>query len=201
MDPLIERALRSIDELKDLADYRTRLENRRALTAEIENAISSRATEIARAIIAGRTGIELSQLTPAEERIIEAVATYLLIKKGQGTDATRTLIQIQNHGLIGAAESAVEKLTPGFQELKDRNREDLTYERIILDNPEEFSDRAKWFARRTLGESNASTKPPAKGDGPTQARTETLLAWLRARADVGNGSCSAHLFDREAALR
>jgi hypothetical protein len=37
---------------------------------------------------------------------------------------------------------------------------DLSYEQIIVDHPEEFSTRAQWFARRTLGLPNSTEKPP-----------------------------------------
>ena len=77
-------------------------------------------------------------------------------------DATRTLIQLRNRGLIGAAEAAVSRSTPtqGFQTLADADLVDLSYEQIIVDHPEEFSLRAIWFSRRTLRLPNEGDRPP-----------------------------------------
>ena len=56
-----------------------------------------------------------------------------------------------------------------------------------MDHPDEFSARAQWYARRTLGLPNDSTKPPAKSISPAQRRTETLLQWLKAQSASNSG--------------
>jgi hypothetical protein len=66
-----------------------------------------------------------------------------------------------------------------FRTLAEADLGDLSYEQIVLDHPDEFSPRAIWFSRRTLGLPNDSAKPPAKAISPTQTRTESLLSWLR----------------------
>ncbi len=100
--------------------------------------------------------------------------------------ATRTFQQLKNGGLLGAAEVAVAKAKPtlGFTVLNDADRSDLSYEQIIIDYPEEFSERAMWYARRALGLPNKTAKPPSSEDGFTQERTEALLLWLRGRRDA-----------------
>ncbi len=72
--------------------------------------------------------------------------------------------QLRNWGLIGAAEAAVSRAKPtqGFQALADANLADLSYEQIIVDHPDEFSPRALWFSRRTLGLPNDTDRPPAQ---------------------------------------
>lgn len=107
---------------------------------------------LGRNLIVERTGIDLSNLTPAEERIVEAVSEYVAVKKRDGKNAARTLVQLQNRGLIEAAETAVSKAKPtqGFVTFKEEDLEGLSYEQIILDHPEEFSPRARWYANRRL---------------------------------------------------
>src|SRR5262249_32934842 len=69
---------------------------------------------------------------------------------------------------------------------------DLSYEQIIVDHPEEFSARAIWYSRRTLGLPTGSDRPPAKAITPVQVRTETLVNWLRSRAISNGGYLSPH---------
>ena len=92
--------------------------------------------------------------------------------------------------MVEAAEVAVSKRKPtqGFKTLHDENLDDLSYEQIIVDHPEEFSPRALWYARRTLGLPNETDKPPSRASIPVQIRTEELIAWLRSGAVTGNGS-------------
>ena len=62
---------------------------------------------------------------------------------------------------------------PGFGE--------LSYEQIVVEHPEEFSDHAVWYARRALGLPNASPKPPARAVSRVNELTADLLAWVKAR--------------------
>ena len=120
--------------------------------------------DFVRAFVANRTGLDLTNLSAAEEKIVRAVTAYVVMKKQHGSDATRTLRQLRNRGLLGAAEAAVAKAKPtqGFQALVGANLKALSYEQIVLDHPDEFSARAIWFSRRTLGLRNAIARPPAK---------------------------------------
>jgi hypothetical protein len=168
MDEKVARTIRNISTLNDLAQFESNAQQRDALTDEIKDAIRVRSGELGRALITERTGLALTDLSPAEEKIVQAVSEYVGVMKRQGKDATRTLLQLRNRGLIDAAETAVAKSKPtqGFQTLADADLTDLSYEQIVLDHPDEFSPRAIWFSRRTLGMPNDSHKPPAKALNP-----------------------------------
>jgi predicted HNH restriction endonuclease len=189
MDERIGRVLRTIDDFERLAQFEENIRRQHAMTPEVEAALTTKAATLSHRIIADRTGLDLTQLTPAEERIVQAVAEYIGLMKRRGKDAPRTLMQLKRRGFIESAEVAVAKAKPtqGFQVLKEEDLEDLSYEQIILDHPDEFSQRAAWFARRTLGQENKTTKPPAKSSSVTQSHTEQLLDWLSERARRGNG--------------
>ncbi|WP_455186625.1 hypothetical protein, partial [Azospirillum palustre] len=190
MDERIARVLPKINNFKQLAWFEENVRHQNALTEEVAAAIKARSAHLGRSLIAARTGLDLTNLTPAEERIVEAVSEYVGVMKRRGKDASRTFLQLRNRSLIESAETAVarSKPTQGFQTLKDEDLEDLSYEQIILDHPEEFSPRAVWFANRTLGRPTDGDKPPARNVTAAQLRTESLLAWLKARAAAGNGS-------------
>ncbi|ANM18244.1 PUA-like domain-containing protein [Rhizobium sp. N541] len=184
MDEQITRLIGKIADFEKLATFEKNARRQGRLNAEIQAAIKVRAGELGRTLISQRTQLNLSELTPAEEGIVQAVAEYVGIKKHQGRNASRTFSQLKNRGLIGAAEEAVShaKTTAGFQTLADQNLSELSYEQIIVDHPTEFSPRALWYARRTLGLKNDSGTPPAKSVTAVQSRTTVLLDWLRARS-------------------
>lgn len=192
MDDRIARTIRGVKTLEELRQLEANARARNSLSDEIKEAIRTRTTTLGRAFVADWTGLNLTFLTPAEEKIVEAVSEYVGIKKREGRSWTRTLSQLRDRGLIGAAEVSVAKSNPtqGFTALAEADLEDLSYEQIVVDHPDEFSERAQWYARRTLGLPNESDKPPAKGDSLTQTRTETLLAWLRQNAAANGGRVS-----------
>ncbi|MBR0642920.1 EVE domain-containing protein [Plastoroseomonas hellenica] len=163
MDERLAHAIRTRTRQRDLTRLEDNIRKRGLLTPEVVAALDGRSGELARTVVAERTGLDLSNLTPAEEKIVRATATYLGIKIRGGTNANRTLLQIKHLGLIGAAEAAVSRSTTtlGFQTLSDAELPELSYEQIVLDHTEEFSDRAIWYARRTLGLPNSSPKPPS----------------------------------------
>ena len=144
MDERLARIISNIATLDGLAQFEANARRQNALDEEVKSAIKARSGELGRALVAERTGLDLSNLSPAEEKIVEAVSEYVGVMKKDGKDATRTLIQIRNRGLIGAAEAAVPRSTPtqGFQTLTDADLVNLSYEQIIIDHPEEFSPRA-----------------------------------------------------------
>jgi predicted RNA-binding protein with PUA-like domain len=168
MDEQVARTIGRISTLEGLAQFESNARRGNALTDEMKGAIKLRSAELGRTLVAERTGLDLGHLTLAEEKIVEAVSEYVGIMKRQGKDATRTLSQIRNRGLLEAAEAAVAKATPtqGFQTLADADLANLSYEQIIVDHSDEFSPRALWFARRTLGLLNDTERPPAKAAGP-----------------------------------
>jgi hypothetical protein len=129
------------------------VERHKASTDDVRAAIRAKSTELGRALVAEKTGLSLTDLTPAEEKIVLAAGEYAGIQKRRGNPATRTFSQLKNRGLIGAAEASVMKSKPtqGFEALSTANLVDLSYEQIIVDHPEEFSARAQWYSRRSLG--------------------------------------------------
>jgi predicted HNH restriction endonuclease len=189
MDERIERALRSVRSLDELTQLQQNIERQNALTDEVLGAIRAKTSDLGRALVVEKTGLDLTDLSPAEEKIIRAVSEYAGIQKRQGIPTTRTFGQLKNRGLLAAAEVSVMKSKPtqGFEALSDANLADLSYEQIIVDHPEEFSARAQWYARRTLDLPNDGDTPPAPGSSLTQERTERLIAWWRDRAAANSG--------------
>lgn len=200
MDEQVSRSLKAVTDFKGLVRLEKNVRERINFDEETATAFADRGQVIARGVIADRTGLDLRDPTPAEEKIIHAVSAYLSIKLRDGTNANRTIDQIRNRGLIEAAEVAVSKARPtqGYETLHREDRDDLSYEQIVVDHSEEFSPRALWFSRRTLGLDNKGEKPPASASIPAQIRTEELLGWLGARA-AGNGGNIAPFTNAEAA--
>lgn len=184
MDERIERALRSVQSLDALTTLQRNIERQNALTDEVLAAIRAKTADLGRALVIEKTGLDLADLSPAEEKIVRAVSEYAGIQKRQGIPTSRTFGQLKNRGLLAAAEVSVMKGTPtqGFEALADADLADLSYEQIIVDHPEEFSARALWYAKRTLGLPNESYKAPAPGASLTQDRTEQLIGWWQDRA-------------------
>lgn len=151
MDERINRSLAATKDFKELKQLEKNVRERAVFDDQIAAAFKERAEILARSIIADRAELDLSQLTPAEEKIVRAVSEYLAIKERENSNANRTLEQLRNRGLIEAAEIAVAKSKPtqGYETLQRANLENLSYEQIIIDHPEEFSPRALWFSRRT----------------------------------------------------
>ncbi len=189
MDERLARIIRNISTFEGLAQFEKNAGERDALNDEVRHAIKIRSAELGRALVSQRTGLDLSDLSPAEEKIVEAVSEYVGVMKREGKDATRTFLQLRNRGLIDSAETAVAKSKPtqGFQTLADADLADLSYEQIIVDHPDEFSSRALWYSRRTLGLPNDTDRPPAKSVTPVQRRTEALLEWLQGQSEANGG--------------
>lgn len=193
MDERLERVIRGCDTFQKLAQFQENAQERGALDDDVRSAIRQQSAVLGRSLVAKRTGLDLDNLDPAEERVIAAVSEYVGVMKRQGKDAGYTFKQIQAHGLLGAVESAVARSRPtqGFETLAEVGREDISYERIVIDFPDEFSPRALWFAQDTLGLPKQTEKPPAKGDLPVQKRTEIILQWLEERSQANGGRIPA----------
>ena len=56
--------------------------------------------------------------------------------------------------------------------LSDAGFAEISYEHIVVEHPEEFSDHAVWYARRTLGLPNALPKPPSQAASRVREQTE-----------------------------
>ncbi len=182
----MEQALRIIQNtrtLEGIAQIQKNAAEQQRLTPEIQSLLDARAGELGREYLRLQTGLSLEDLTAAEEKIVRAASTYIGIKVRDGSNANLTLKGLRNHGLRGAAEVAVNKLKPttGFETLSEAGLSDLSYEQIIVDHPEEFTSRALWYARRTLGLTNASPSPPPPAKAAVQEQTDLLLHWLKAR--------------------
>lgn len=185
----IERMLATVTSIDKLFVWERNLKNAARWDVEIEAASNRLGSLLLHSFLAERTGLSLVDLTPAQERIVQVVCDYVLIKKRAGTNAGRTLDQIRNRGLIEAAEVSVCRAQPtqGYETLVDEGQESLSYEQIIIDHPEEFTDRALWYARRTLGLPNEFDHPPTVSSSRVQVRTTELVRWLRNRAARGRG--------------
>ncbi|SDZ67582.1 Predicted restriction endonuclease, HNH family [Variovorax sp. YR266] len=189
MDEKNFRTIANLGSWKELEQFEQNAVRKGALTPEIRHALERRSVDLGRSLVAQKTGLDLSGLSPAEEKVVQAVSRYVAIKHSQGSHASRTFGQLRNHGLLGAAESAVGRASPteGFKTLTEANQSEISYEHIILDHPEEFSARAIWYSRRALGLANASPTPPVLKNGETQTRTTALVQWLRAAAKANDG--------------
>jgi len=187
-----ESTAKTIRGLKDWQALRQMRKNVRAkdrMTPGTEKALHARALQLAQDEVETATGLELDGMTPAENQVLNAVKEYLVLKRNAGSNANRTLDQVKKQGLLRAAEISVEKRNPtsGFNELVQADLEELSYENIVVQNPDEFTERTLWFARRTLNLPNASVTPPAPNSGKTQVRTEAILQWLEAVALANEG--------------
>lgn len=183
-----------VADLKGLATLERRIKERGAGTPEIGVAIEAKYSEFGRVLVAQKIGFDLEDLNPAEERIVNAVGRYVALQKRDGKGAARTFQLLTNRGLIEAAEVTVakSKVTQGYEVLEAADLKALSFEHIIVDYPQEFSARALWYARRTLGLPNDSDKPPADLGTPTQQRTELVFDWLAQRAQDHGGQLSGY---------
>lgn len=189
MDERLKRTIERTTSWGELAQLESNIKQKGALSSVAALAIKTRSDELGLACVVEKTGIDLGELSAAERKIVRAIGEYAAIKKRQGTNANRTIDQVRKRGLIDAAEAAVCKAKPtqGYQALLEANLEDLSYERIVVDHQDEFSARAIWYSRRTLGEPNQTDKAPAPTHSDVNTRTANLLRWLQQRATANNG--------------
>ena len=178
-----------VSDLKGLGILERRIVERGAGTPEINQAIEARYAEFGRIMVEQKTGLDLADLSPAEERIVNAIGRYVALQKRDGKNAEYTFRILRNRGLIDAAEVTVarSRVTQGFEVLDSAELRALSFEQIIVDHPQEFSARALWYAHRTPGLPNDSEKPPADSGTMTQQRTELVLDWLADRAGRHGG--------------
>lgn len=107
-------------------------------------------------------GIELRAIahgsqSAVETELLKALYAYeeVLSEKNQRrTHAARTWQMIKRHGIIGAAERAVNrKIEPtGWKILVDMGMHDLTFEAVIVKNPNAFSREAVLRSKARLEE-------------------------------------------------
>lgn len=190
MDESVARTISRLDSWEKVAQLEANARSSGRWTPEIENALRYRGFELARAEIAGATGVDIESMSPVEERIMQVVTEYVALKRGSGSHAQYTLRQIKKRGLRGAVEASVIKPRPtgGFKALADADLAELSYEKIVLDFPQEFSKKAARYARRTLGLSDSIKEEKLTKSIPTQVWTEAILEWLKGRAGSGGGT-------------
>lgn len=183
-----------LTDLKSLSKLEGRIKKHNAGTPEIALALAAKYEEFGRQLVAEKTGIDLSELTSAEDKIVNATGRYVALQKRDGKGAARTFQILANRSLIEAAEVTVakSKVTQGYEVLEAADLKSLSFEQIIVDHPEEFSARALWFANRTLGLPNDSEKAPADSGTLTQQRTERVLDWLSDRAAKNGGELDGY---------
>ena len=187
MEDRVAKTIAGLASFDALANFEANAKRQNRLDEEFATALNARAIELGRALVAERTGLDLANLSPAEGKIVFAASEYAAIKKRQGRNTQRMFNQLANRGLLESAEVSVQKSKPteGYHSLAEEGLAELSYEQIIVDHPKEFSPRALWYAKRTLGLPNATPTAPAKSTTAVQTRTETLLHWLQ-------GLCEQH---------
>lgn len=180
----LERTIGRVTTWQELNQLEKNIKDRTGFDASVEAALLQRSTQLGIDYVLNETGLAGAPLSDAEQKIIAAIGEYAAILRRSGKYPSRTLQQIKRLGLCDAAEVSVcrNKPTKGYEVLIDADLEDLSYERIVLDHPTEFSARAVWFSRRTLGLRNESEKPPAETHSDVNIRTDQLLDWLMERA-------------------
>ena len=189
IDERISRTINSLKSWDEIATFEANAKGLNRLNEEITAALTKQSSTLARVYVSEKTNLDFSKQSAAEEQIIHVVCEYVGIMRRQGKYPGRTLEQLKNRGLLGAVEVAVCRGTPtqGFQTLVDEDREELSYEQIVVDHPDEFTPRALWYSRRTLGLPNDTGTAPADTASDTQTRTAVLLLWLKSLAKENNG--------------
>lgn len=104
--------------------------------------------------------IQYGAVTDVERECLEAVFAYeqvLSAKNGKKTRASRTWPMIKRHGIIGAAERAVDRKadTAGYTALVDMGLQDYAFEAVILRHPESFSREAVIRSQERIAVHNA----------------------------------------------
>ena len=93
----------------------------------------------------------------AEKECLQAIYAYeevLSAKNGRTTRASRTWQMIDRHGILGAAERAVDRPheTAGYTALVEMGLEEFAFESVILRYPDQFSAEAVERSRQRLKE-------------------------------------------------
>jgi hypothetical protein len=93
----------------------------------------------------------------AEKECLQAIYAYeevLTKKNGRRTRASRTWQMIKRHGILEAAERAVNREEPtiGYKALADIGMQEYLFEAVILRHPELFSEGAVQKSKDRLKE-------------------------------------------------
>lgn len=92
-----------------------------------------------------------------EKELLQAVYAYeeaLSVKRGRRTRASRTWQMIERHGIVRAAERAVNrtKETSGYTALAEIGLRDFAFEAVVLRHPDSFSADAVARSRERLAD-------------------------------------------------
>lgn len=93
-----------VSDLKGLGILERRIVERGVGTLENIQAIEARYAGFGRIMVEQKTGLDLTDLSPAEERIVNAIGRYVALQKRDGKNAEYTFRMLRNRGLIDAAE-------------------------------------------------------------------------------------------------
>lgn len=93
--------------------------------------------------------------TPAESECLRAIYAYeetLAQKNGKRTRATRTWQMVERHGILAAAERAVNRSTEtaGYRALAEMGLQEYAFEAVILRHPDLFSPDAVARSRERM---------------------------------------------------
>jgi hypothetical protein len=119
-------------------------------------------------IQARRKAIDLRALShgnmyEVETELLKAIYAYeevLYDKNKKRTKASRTWQMVKRHGIIEAAQRAVNRPidAPGYKILVERGLEDLTFEAIIVRFPKNFKKEVVEVSKRRLEELKGNAK-------------------------------------------
>lgn len=137
-----------------------RLRTPEACERFIKNAIRLKEPELADQAL--RRAVELRAVafgatSDAEKECLQAIYAYeetLARKNGKRTRAMRTWKMVKDHGILGAAERAVDRAveTSGYRALAEMGLQHYAFEAVILRYPELFSAEAVARSRERMRE-------------------------------------------------
>ena len=127
---------------------------------QLEKNVKDRNPDLARE--ARRRAVELRAVShgaksKVELELLKALYAYEAVlskKNNRKTRASRTWQMIDRHGIIGAAERAVDRVIEpaGYKLLAEMGMHDLTFEAVIVRHPEDFKKEVVSRAESRLKE-------------------------------------------------
>jgi hypothetical protein len=139
--------------LDDLASMRKNVADRGGLTDQLVNALRQREFELYQEQTADRLGRRLEQLTSLELRIVQGLAALWMTHE-RHLPPNRSIQALRNRDgdLIKFAEDVVSSglESSGYRRLMTAGFAELVFERVVLEHPGVFSEKARTNARRRL---------------------------------------------------
>jgi len=101
-------------------------------------------------------------VSDAERECLEVLYAYeevLSKKNGKRTRATRTWQMIKRHGILAAAERAVNRVTEtvGYTALAEMGLQEFTFEAVVIRYPHLFSEQAVLRSKERMKEWSKAT--------------------------------------------